>query len=122
MSKFAKEHHPFDKGLGHNTNILLIVILCISSLIVICANCTYLLQLKSMQLWQKVTHIVLLHFTGVSIALNKLVIMASEKCPPFSKYIHAVIWQLNSIRQVEDKYCTSKLQQAVTVNTGVNCS
>ena len=58
--KFAKEHHPFDKGLGHNTNILLIVILCISSLIVI--------LLKSMQLWQKVTHIVWFHFTGVSIA------------------------------------------------------
>ena len=36
MSTFAKEHHPFDKGLGHNTNILLIVILCISSLIVMC--------------------------------------------------------------------------------------
>ena len=52
----------------------------------------------------------------------KLVIMASEKCPPFSEYIHAVIWQLNSIRQVEDKYCTSKLQQAVMENTGVNCS
>ena len=57
MSKFAKQHHPFDKGSGHDTNILLIVILCISSLIVICANCTYLLQLKSMRLWQKVTHI-----------------------------------------------------------------
>ena len=83
MSKFAKEHHPFDKGLGHNTNILLIVIICISSLIVICANCTYLLQLKSMQLWQKVTQTVWFHFTGVSIALIKLVIMASEKCPPF---------------------------------------
>ena len=27
MSKFAKEHHPFDKGSGHNTNILIIVIL-----------------------------------------------------------------------------------------------
>ena len=52
----------------------------------------------------------------------KLVIMASEKCPPFSEYIHAVIWQLNSIRQVEDNNCTSELQQAVTVNTGVNCS
>ena len=68
MSKFAKEHHPFDKGLGHNTNIMLLVILCIPSLIVKCANCTYLLQLKSMQLWQKVTHIVWFDFTGVSIA------------------------------------------------------
>ena len=26
MSKSAKQHHPFDKGLGRNTNILLIVI------------------------------------------------------------------------------------------------
>ena len=52
----------------------------------------------------------------------KLVIMASEKCPPFSDYIHAEIWQLNSIREVEDKHCTSKLQEAVTENTGVSCS
>ena len=57
-----------------------------------------------------------------NLFFTKLVIMASEKCPPFSEYIHAVIWQLNSIRQVEDKYCTSKLQQAVTVNIGVNRS
>ena len=121
MSKFAKEHHPFDKSLGHNTNILLIVILCISSLIVICRNCTYLLQLKSMQLWQKLTHCLVSFHRRVNCFI-KLVIMASEKCPPFSEYIHAVIWQLNSIRQVEDKYCTSKLQQAVAVNTGVNCS
>ena len=74
MSKFAKEQHPFDKSVGHNTNILLIVILCISSLIVICANCTYLLQLKSMQLWQKMSHIVWFHFN----CFIKLVIMASE--------------------------------------------
>ena len=94
MSNFAKEHHPFDKSLGHNTNILLIVILCISSLIVICANCTYLLQLKSMQLWQRMTRIVWFHFKVCQFI--KLVIMAAEKCPPFSEYIHAVISQLDS--------------------------
>ena len=46
------------------------------------------------------------------------------KFPPFTEYIHAVNLanRLNSIWQVEDRYCSCKLQQTVTVNTGVNCS
>ena len=50
-----------------------------------------------------------------------LVIIASEKCPPFSEY-YSCSNLATQLWQVEAKYCTSKLQLTVTVNTGVNCS